>query len=185
MIMTDNAITGLQELDEVLRQADWFTADAITLELLLEGANRQQEEWLNQAAIAQFPCDLLHHIDQRWLFYSGGRFGFSTQLYIYRTEVGRSAFKFSRQVGWTMSLWRPTGFFRFYNWLNFSLDAPRGHLPALWFWEMPWHESWRVGGFGTGRGAGFGDPSLFDTLMLRLERCQNLGNEPVYLHPTN
>ena len=173
MIQTQNT-AGLAELDEVLQQSDWQTADAITLEIMLEQTNRQREGWLDQAAIAKFPCDVLHQIDQHWLFYSGGQFGFSTQLQIYREEVGRSSFKFSQQAEWMMFVWRPTGFYNFYNWLTFSLEAPRGHLPALWFWEMPWHRSWLIGGFGTGRGAAFGDPSLFDALMLRLERCQQI-----------
>ena len=165
--------TGLRELEDLLSQADWRTADAVTLEIML-AAGRREQSWLDQSAIALFPCDLLHQLDQRWLFYSGDRFGFSTQLNIYRAEVGRSAFDFCRQAGWTMTVWRPTGFFNFYNWLTFSLDAPRGHLPALWFWEMPWHRSWLLGGFGTGRGASFGEPKLFDALMLRVERCQHI-----------
>jgi len=167
-------LEGLKELEDVLRQEDWQTADAITLELMLEQVGRQREGWLDKLAIAHFPCELLHQIDQRWLFYSSGQFGFSAQLRIYREKAGRSALEFSRQAGWTMFLWRPTSFFNFYNWLTFSLEAPPGHLPALWFWEMPWYRSWLVGGFGTGRGAGFGNPSMFDALMLRLERCQQI-----------
>lgn len=166
--------TGLAELDALLQQEDWLTADAVTLEIMLNGVQQQEEGWLDRRAIAQFPCELLHQIDQRWLFYSGQRFGFSTQLKIYREEVGRSAFEFSAQAGWTLPLWRPLRFYKFYNHLTFSLDAPRGHLPALWFWEMPWQQSLLVGGWGTGRGAGFGDPGLFDALMLRLERCQHI-----------
>lgn len=173
MIQTIQA-PGIQELDEMLRQADWRAADEITLEIMLAAADRHQEGWLDHAAIAQFPCRILHDLDQRWLFYSGGQFGFTPQLQIYREDMARSSFAFSRSVGWTMSMWRPTGFFNFYNWLTFSLEAPRGHLPALWFWEMPWYESWQKGGFGTGRGAAFGDASLFDSLMLRLERCQQI-----------
>lgn len=172
--MDTQAIAGLQELEAELYQGNWQTADAITFEIMLEYADREREGWLDQTAIARFPCEVLHQIDQRWLYYSGNRFGFSTQLQIYKAEVGRSALKFSQQAGWTMSVWRPTSFFNFYTWLTFSLDAPHGHLPALWFWELPWHQSWLVGGFGTGRGAGFGDPSLFDALMLRLERCQQI-----------
>lgn len=163
-----------QELESELSRANWQRADEVTLEIMLTICNRCDEGWLNQAAIAHFPCEMLHQLDQRWLFYSSGQFGFSTQLKIYRKEVGRSSFAFSHQIGWTMNIWRPTGFFNFYHQLNFSLEAPHGHLPALWFWEMPWHRSWLTGGFGTGRGGGFGDPSLFDTLMLRLERCQSI-----------
>lgn len=174
MMMGAQNIAGLVELEEVLKQSDWLTADAITLEIMLEQANREREGWLDKAAIAQFPCEVLHHLDQQWLFYSGGRFGFSTQLQIYQEAAGRSTFQFSQQAEWTMFLWRPTGFYKFYNWLTFSLEAPPGHLPALWFWEMPWYRSWLMGGFGTGRGAGYGDPGLFDALMLRLERCRQI-----------
>lgn len=164
-----------QELAAVLREEDWHTADAVTLEIMLAKANRQAEGWLDQAAIALFPCEALHLIDQCWLQYSGHRFGFSTQLQIYREEVGRSSFDFSRQAGWTMTAWRPAGFFKLYERLTFSLDAPRGHLPALWFWEMPWQESLKAGGFGIGgRNAAFGNASLFDAMMLRLERCQQI-----------
>lgn len=163
-----------QELDEVLSQEEWQMADEITLQIMLEATDRRQEGWLDQAAIARFPCTVLHQLDQRWLRYSGGRFGFSTQLEIYIQEVDRMSFAFSQQVGWTMTSWRPMGFFKFYNGLTFSLDSPRGHLPALWFWEMPWHLSWQAGGIGTGRGGGFGDSGLFDALMLRLERCQQI-----------
>lgn len=171
MIATETQ-DGLQELESLLSHADWRLADEVTLQIMLTTCNRLKEGWLSQAAIAYFPCEMLHQIDQRWLFYSSGHFGFSTQLQIYREEMGRSSFAFSRQAGWTMNVWQPTSFFNFYHWLNFSLDAPHGHLPALWFWEMPWYHSWLKGGFGTGRGGGFGDPSLFDALMLRLERCK-------------
>ncbi|MGF1524871.1 MAG: GUN4 domain-containing protein [Leptolyngbyaceae cyanobacterium] len=166
-----------QELEEALEQGDWQTADRITFELMLDAANRGEEEWLNQDAIARFPCEVLHQLDQRWLRYSGNHFGFSAQLQIYIAEANRAAFAFSRKVDWTWSLAtsRPLGFFKFYDRLTFSLEeAPQGHLPALWFWEMPWYVSYRMGGFGTGRGAAFGDASLFDSLMLRLERCQRI-----------
>jgi len=171
---TTIAPPNYSDLDEALYEGDWRMADAITLQIMLHAVGRGQHEWLDQSAIADFSCEVLHQLDQRWLRYSGGHFGFSTQLEIYTQEMRRSAFNFCHDVEWTMSLWRPVGFFKFYNWLTFSLDAPRGHLPALWFWEMPWHASWRVGGFGTGRGAGFGNPGLFDALMLRLERCQQI-----------
>jgi len=173
-MMTTDIQDGLQELDSLLSHGDWQLADEVTLQIMLTVSDRREAGWLDQTAIAHFPCATLHELDQRWLFYSSGRFGFSAQLHLYREAAERSSFEFSRQAGWVMNLWQPIGFFNFYHWLNFSLDAPRGHLPALWFWEMPWYRSWLIGGFGTGRGGGFGDPSLFDALMLRLERCQSI-----------
>lgn len=169
-----NLNDALRQLSEKLAQEDWKAADFITFEIMLEAAEQDDAGWLDQTAIAYFPCAVLHQIDQRWLRYSGGQFGFSAQLQTYIQTADRTSFAFSQQAGWTISTWRPTGFFKFYDSLTFSLDAPRGHLPALWFWEMPWYESFKVGGFGTGRGAAFGDASLFDSLMLRLERCQRI-----------
>lgn len=163
-----------QDLDEALSQEEWQMADEVTLQIMLDAVDRSRAGWLDQAAIARMPCAVLHQIDQRWLRYSSGRFGFSTQLTLYTQEADRVAYTFSRQVEWTLTAWRPASFFKFYDWLTFSLEAPPGHLPALWFWEIPWHQSWRMGGFGTGRGAGFGDASLFDALMLRLERCRQI-----------
>ena len=165
-----------QELEEALDQEDWQTADRITFEIMLDTADRSEVGWLDQAAIARFPCEVLHQLDQRWLRYSGNHFGFSAQFQTYLQTANRTAFSFSHKADWMWSLAtsRPIGFFKFYHNLTFSLEAPPGHLPALWFWEMPWHISWRMGGFGTGRGAAFGDASLFDSLMLRMERCQRI-----------
>lgn len=163
-----------QDMEAALSQEDWRLADQLTLQVMLEATERQDQGWLDQAAIAQFPCRVLHQLDQRWLHYSGGHFGFSTQLAIYTQETIRTGFAFSKKAHWTLLSWQPIGFFKFYNGLDFSLDAPTGHLPALWFWQLPWYRSLRMGGFGTGRGAGFGDASLFDALMLRLERCQQI-----------
>ncbi|MEM6839180.1 MAG: GUN4 domain-containing protein [Cyanobacteria bacterium P01_C01_bin.120] len=163
-----------RKLEDLLDQADWRTADVVTLGIMLVACQRREAGWLDQTAIAELPCEMLHQIDHRWWTFSKGRFGFNTQLEIYREELERSAFAFSCQVGWTMTTWRPLSFFKFYSWLTFSLDAPRGHLPALWFWEMPSSRSLRAGGFATGRGAAFGNPQLFDALMLRLERCHRI-----------
>jgi hypothetical protein len=163
-----------QELDSLLQAEEWEAADEITLMIMLV-ASGQQQRWLDRGAIAYFPCPVLHQLDQRWVRYSMGHFGFTPQWELYNSrEIGRSALAFSQAVEWTNTRLRPLAFFKFYDFLNFSLDAPRGHLPALWFWRLPWWLSWRMGGFGTGRGAAFGDASLFDALMLRLERCQAL-----------
>lgn len=165
---------SLQDLDSLLGQGEWQAADQVTFALMLAAADRVAEGWLNRAAIAQFPCQMLHQLDQHWLRYSGGHFGFSVQRQIYVEGAERTALTFSQQVGWTALNFRPLAFFKFYDFLNFSLEAPKGHLPALWFWRLPWYESCLRGGFGTGRGAGFGDANLLDAMMLRLERCQML-----------
>lgn len=163
-----------ETLEAALSAEDWRRADEVTLQIMLEAAECQEQGWLDQTAIAQLPCRVLHQLDQRWLRYSGDHFGFSTQLAIYAQETTRTGFTFAQAADWTLIDWQPAGFFKFYNWLEFSLEAPPGHLPALWFWKLPWYQSLRMGGIGTGRGVGFGDASLFDALMLRLERCQQI-----------
>ncbi|NJN22375.1 MAG: hypothetical protein HC812_15815, partial [Leptolyngbya sp. RL_3_1] len=150
---------------------EWQAADQVTLALML--AAIRSHRLARMRGDRRLPCETLNQIDQRWLRHSQDQFGFTAQQRVYQS-CGKEAFALSRQVGWTVGQLRPFGFFKFYDFLNFSLDAPQGHLPALWFWQLPWHQSWRLGGIGTGRGAAFGDAHMFDALMLRLERCQAL-----------
>ncbi|MDA0268665.1 MAG: GUN4 domain-containing protein [Cyanobacteria bacterium] len=173
-MQTEAVQWSYQDLDLLLGQEEWQAADQVTLALMLAATHREAEGWLDEGAIARIPCEVLNQLDQHWMRYSNGRFGFTAQQQIYRQRCGKEAFAFSREVEWTVARFRLFGFFKFYNFLNFSLDAPQGHLPALWFWHLPWYRSWRMGGIGTGRGAAFGDAHLFDALMLRLERCQSL-----------
>ena len=160
-------------LEALLRGGDWKTADQATSQIMQQATQRQG--WLDSAAIIHFPCQDLHKLDHLWSIYSYGKFGFSIQQKIYFNGPAVRSFNFSQQVGWVISNKRLLGFFKFYNQLTFDLDAaPPGHLPALWFWRVSWRESWRVGGFGLGRGAGYGDAQLLDACMLRLKRCSVL-----------
>jgi hypothetical protein len=160
-----------EDLKTYLQQEEWQAADQITFWLMLQATGRVDAGWLDVGAIASLPCPLLHELDYLWITASQGHFGFSKQRDIYIQSAQYEAFQFSQQVGWTLFQVKPLAFFRFYDFLNFSLSAPPGHLPALWYWKLPWLTSWLTGGFGTGRGAGFGDARLLDAMMLRLDRC--------------
>ncbi|WOD38433.1 GUN4 domain-containing protein [Nodosilinea sp. E11] len=187
----------LNDLSLLLNDEDWEMADRLTADLLLEavmqnalgeevllrGRDARQRPHLTPQTLATIPCQLLQAIDDRWQSASGGHFGFSPQLQIYSEILKFEPFDpalhnwsnphpFFAEVGWLMlfSL-RPVGFLRFYNWLDFDLEAPQGHLPALWYWQVPRLASLRMGGFLTGQGAGFGDLSRLDAMMLRLSRC--------------
>ncbi|WP_035985669.1 GUN4 domain-containing protein [Leptolyngbya sp. KIOST-1] len=189
---------NLNELSLLLDEEDWEEGDRLTAALLLDavaqnqaaqgqGAASRQAPYLTPEAIAALPCSLLQAIDDRWQRSSGGHFGFSAQLQIYADLLETVDFDpdlnnwstphpFFAEVGWLMlpSL-RPLGFLRFYNWLEFDLDAPRGHLPALWYWRVPRLVSLQMGGFLTGQGGCFGDLARLDAMMLRLSRCRQLG----------
>lgn len=162
----------MTDLENLLSQQEWQAADQVTHTLLLQAVGRRQEGYLSPLDLAQIPCNLLHQIDYRWRFASQDLFGFSKQNAIY-TEIAQSnSHRFCWQVGWLMVNFRPLAVFKFYDFLNFSLEAPAGHLPALWYWQMSWAESLRSGGFGTGRGGAFTNHSTLDALMLRLSRCK-------------
>lgn len=185
---------SLSDLALLLYDEEWETADRLTAQLLLTAVEQSlfsheapRRPELTTETLAGIPCQLIYAIDQCWQGASGGHFGFSTQLQIYQETLGSAAFDpalsnwstphpFFEEVGWLMLFpLRPMGFLRFYNWLEFDLEAPRGHLPALWYWQLPGLASLRMGGFFTGQGAGFGDLARLDVMMLRLSRCGQLG----------
>lgn len=161
----------MADLEDLLKQQEWQAADQVTQALLVQSVGRQEAGYLTQLDLAQIPCQLLHQLDYRWMVASQGWFGFSKQYAIYAQRTKFDAHHFCQQVEWLMIDFRPLAFFKFYEFLNFSLDAPEGHLPALWYWQMSWVDSLRMGGFGTGRGGAFADYSTLDALMLRLGRC--------------
>ncbi|WP_414544409.1 caspase, EACC1-associated type [Nostoc sp. CCY0012] len=121
-------------LRDLLKAGEWKQADQETLKVMLKAANRGEEGWLDSDSIKQFPCTDLRTIDQLWILYSKGLFGFSVQKRIYES-VGKDYEKFSDRVGWRTR----TGMFVLaqkikwldYNQLTFSLNAPQGHLPSV------------------------------------------------------
>lgn len=115
-----------------------------------EGRRRQEEGWLDVKDIDNFPCEDLRIIDQLWVKYSDGRFGFSVQKDIYKKEGGTREYDekiwkaFGDKVGW-----REQGNWLSYDKLNWALKAPvrTGHLPGpLTCWvgiRVPREGHWR------------------------------------------
>jgi len=111
-------------------------------------AGREKEGWLNTESIEKFPCEDLRTIDQLWVKYSNGRFGFSVQKRIYQSLGGTSKYDekvwetFGDRVGWRKKTnWFERGWL-YYNDLTFSEKAPEAHLPASG------GASWRCGDAG-------------------------------------
>ncbi|MDB9534242.1 GUN4 domain-containing protein, partial [Dolichospermum planctonicum CS-1226] len=101
-------------------------------------------------------------IDDLWIKYSNGRFGFSVQNQIYQGLGGTRKYNdeiwaaFGDKVGWRQGerrLW--------YEDVTFNIFAPQGHLPAR-FWD-----DW------DGKGVGGGSRSIgrVTSLLLRLVNC--------------
>lgn len=111
-------------LRELLAAGNWQEADLETTAAILKAAGREQEGWLTCESLENFPCLDLRTIDDLWMKYSHGRFGFSAQKSIY-FEVEKDFEQFGDRVGWRLlDTWLN------YSELTFSLHAPVGHLPS-------------------------------------------------------
>ena len=113
-------------LENLLKAEKWKEADEETLEVMLKVAGREKEGWLDYESIDNFPCADLRTIDQLWVKYSNGRFGFSLQKRIWES-VGEDYEKFGDRVGWRK---KDNKEWLYYKKLTFSLEAPQGHLPV-------------------------------------------------------
>lgn len=123
-------------LRDLLAAKKWKEADEETGRVMLLVADRKQEGRLDTESIEKFPCEDLRTIDQLWVEYSNGDFGFSVQKRIYQSLGGTSEYdsevwkRFGDRVGW-----RYKNEWLYYTDLTFSEKAPGGHLPLVWaFW---------------------------------------------------
>ncbi len=121
------------KLRDLLAGGEWREADEETARVMLKVADREEEGWLDSDSIKIFPCEDLRTIDQLWVKYSQGHFGFSVQKQIYQ-EVQEDYGKFGDRVGW-----RVKETWIYYSDTTFGLDAPMGHLPG------EWNPKWQAG----------------------------------------
>lgn len=119
-------------LRDLLAAGEWKEADGETFKVMLKAARREKAGYFDTESIKNFPCDDLRTIDQLWVKYSQGHFGFSVQKKIW-LEVGGKVdrdceCKLADRVGW-----RKENYWLGYDKLTFNLkQAPQGHLP--WWW---------------------------------------------------
>jgi hypothetical protein len=113
-----------RKLRGLLETGNWKDADGETAAAMLKVAGREKQGWLRVEDISRFPSDELRIIDQLWLQYSNGRFGFSIQKQIWQS-VGNNYSPFGDRVRW-----RQFGGWLSYSQFSFTAEAPEGHLPA-------------------------------------------------------
>ncbi len=108
---------------------------------MLQIVGKNKDEKLSLLDRENFSCLELENINQLWVDYSQRRFGFTVEKSIYFDVAkhidesfgkNRKYYKmiwqnFSDAVGWQVQSQA-----KYYNDMNFSLDAPVGHLPVLW-----------------------------------------------------
>ncbi|MEH1967173.1 GUN4 domain-containing protein [Nostoc sp.] len=135
-------------LRDLLKAGKWKEADGETLAVMLKASGREQEGWLDFKSIENFPCTDLRIIDQLWVGYSNGRFGFSVQKRIWES-VGKDRDEFGDRVGW--GKWRTVIVDKWFGlkqktekqieWLKYSdftfdRSAPKGHFPGASIYEI-------------------------------------------------
>jgi hypothetical protein len=146
------------ELRDLLKAEEWKEADEETYRVMLAVAKREKEGWLRVEDIDNFPCADLLTIDQLWVKYSNGKFGFSVQKRIYQDYGGTREYnreiweKFGDKVGW-----RKGGKWLYYNDVTFDKKAREGHLPY-----RSGVSDFRIGWFGFG---------CVSSLASRLVKC--------------
>jgi serine protease Do len=119
------------KLEELLSQGNWKEADQETKSLLF--AMTQSSNTINEQGISRLSCTSLSRINQMWKTNSQGRFGFTVQAQKWKSLFGtkfeptNEHFEdFATEVGW-----RYRGRFLHKDKINYSLNAPLGHLPRL------------------------------------------------------
>lgn len=140
MLVSD--VNRYAKLRNYLQEKRWFDADLETTNLIMAIAGHNRLEELRPEEIQKFPCNSLRVIDNLWVKYSQGRFGFSIQLEIYKNCGGdREATieenqKLVEQWGEKLG-WRENDRWLRCEDLDYSLNAPEGCHPSQW-WNSPY-----------------------------------------------
>jgi|LakMenEpi03Aug12_release.lakeMendotaPanAssembly.Ray.scaffolds.fasta_scaffold149026_2 myosin heavy subunit len=112
-----------RNLQQLLSAQNWQDADKETYSLMLKISERENVCWLDDGDIIKFPRYDLRIINQLWVRYSDGKFGFSIQKQILQNHK-----QFTARCGWIENLAKNE--LIKYKDYNFTLDANRGHLPS-------------------------------------------------------
>ncbi|BAZ87769.1 GUN4 domain-containing protein [Dolichospermum compactum] len=121
-----------QNLEALLKAGKWREADLETWELMKKLTKREREGWLRFEDVKNFPRQELRKMDQLWVKYSNGKFGFSVQKQIWLELGGKldgeydwdTFTKLGSRVGW-----RKNNEWLSYDSYTFSTNALPGHLP--------------------------------------------------------
>ena len=113
-------------IQTALAEQDFEVADRLTLQKMCElaGPTAIARKWLYFTEVESFPATDLLTIDRLWLAHSEGLFGFSVQRELW-LGVSKNWDSLWPKIGWRSgNIWT-----RYPNEFNWSLSAPRGHLP--------------------------------------------------------
>ncbi|WP_221642911.1 serine/threonine-protein kinase [Nostoc sp. 2RC] len=132
VILASDVGVNYQNLENLLKAGEWEAADEETTRVMLKVTKREQQGWLNYESIENFPCTDLRTIDQLWVKYSNGHFGFSVQKRIWLECGGKIKIDYETECSLGDRLgWRVKGSWLSKDQYNYSLKALAGHLPSL------------------------------------------------------
>jgi uncharacterized caspase-like protein len=121
------------KLRDFLQTNQWKQADKETYRLMITAVDKKEGDWFNRFDLKYFPRQDLRTIDQLWVKYSNGKWGFSVQKQIWQKcgspiyFTAESWEKFRDRVGW-----RKHGQYVRYDQLSFNPQkSPPGEFPAL------------------------------------------------------
>ena len=133
MLDTNSSISvtsvDYSKLQESLKAGNWAAADNETLAILLKLAGLENENKLNVEHIEKISEPDLKVIDQLWVNYSNGNFGFSVQKSLYNQSLNVLCGK----VGWlrVYDYYACQGSFSLtVSYEITDITALKGHLPA-------------------------------------------------------
>jgi len=94
-----------QTLEDLLKTQKWKEADRETYRLMITAVGREDGQWFDHVDLENFPCEDLRTLDQLWVKYSNGKWGFSVQKRIWQEcgspkDYNAGWEKFGDRVGW-------------------------------------------------------------------------------------
>ncbi len=127
-----------QKLEEYLKNQQFKDADQETYRVMCEVLNQEENNRFEPNDLRKFPCADLKKIDDLWMKYSQGKFGFAIQKKIWETCGSPMAYnhdweKFGQTVGWLVK----NDFLKYDNY-NFTMEAFDGHLPSFRCHQVNW-----------------------------------------------
>jgi GUN4-like/SEFIR domain len=150
-------IVDYTQLEGLLKTAEWQKADQKTKEILLFSLKKESNGKLGVKDIRNIQDEILLAIDELWMKFSGQQFGFSIQRNIWQDILRPKKefflksllpkkttpndndkdnwYKFGETLGWyqTNNKTSKKEWIQYRN-LDFTLEAPKGHLPYFRDW---------------------------------------------------
>jgi len=94
-----------QTLETCLKNQQWREADTETYRLMITTVGKEDGQWFDRTDLENFPCEDLRTLDQLWVKYSNGKWGFSVQKRIWQEcgspmKCNNDLEKLGDRVGW-------------------------------------------------------------------------------------